>query len=43
MPEMMGYKMGKTTMDQVKEIAKIGANSGQIIRAIDYVVNWGKH
>ena len=43
MPEMMGYKMGKTTMDRVKEIAKIGANIGQIISAIDPVVNWGKH
>ena len=43
MPEMMEYKMGKTTMDRVKEIAKIGANIGQIISAIDSVMNWGKH
>ena len=42
-PEMMEYKMGKTTMDRVKEIAKIGANIGKIICAIDSVMNWGKH
>ena len=42
-PEMMEYKMGKTTMDRVKEIAKIGANIAQIINAIDSVINWGRH
>ena len=42
-PEVMEYKMGKTTMDRVIEISKIGANIGRIISAIDSVVNWGKY
>ena len=43
MPEMMEYKMGKTKMDQVKEIAKISANFGRDSKAINSVINWGKH
>ena len=41
-PETMEYKIGKTPMERVKDVVKIGANIGQVISAIDTIIDWGE-